>query len=204
MAQPTTRRVLAERAAAILRVAHQKRALVRVPAPVLAEVCRGVRHDSAINQLLNNPGVRVVELDRATAQQAGQMLARLKLSSAHAIDAFLVATALQFDTAVIATDARCPGWASTVAAMIKLVSRNSGSPMASAAIISIQVLASEAPPTHATPPVSFGTMNPRGALDALRRAESARTFARSSRVRVASSRASCSSCSPLRDAMEEG
>lgn len=103
LAQPTARRVLAERAATILRVAHQKRALIRVPAPVLAEVCRGVRYDSAINHLLNNPGVRVVELDRAAAQQAGQMLTRLKLSSAHAIDAFVVAAALQFDTAVIAT-----------------------------------------------------------------------------------------------------
>jgi predicted nucleic acid-binding protein len=102
LAQPTARRVLAERAATILRVAQQKRALIRVPAPVLAEVCRGVRYDSAINHLLNNPGVRIVELDRAAAQQAGQMLARLKLSSAHAIDAFVVATALQFDTAVIA------------------------------------------------------------------------------------------------------
>ena len=103
LAQPTARRALAERAATILRVAHQKRALIRVPAPVLAEVCRGARYDSAINHLLNNGGVRIVELDRAAAQQAGQMLARLKLSSAHAIDAFLVATALQFDTAVIAT-----------------------------------------------------------------------------------------------------
>jgi hypothetical protein len=35
--------------------------------------------------------------------QAGHLLARLKLSSAHAVDAFVVATALQFDTAVIAT-----------------------------------------------------------------------------------------------------
>jgi predicted nucleic acid-binding protein len=103
LARPKARRVLAERAATVLRVAHQKRALIRVPAPVLAEVCRGVRYDSAINHLLNNPGVRVVELDRAAAQRAGQMLARLKLSSAHAIDAFVVATALQFDTAVIAT-----------------------------------------------------------------------------------------------------
>jgi predicted nucleic acid-binding protein len=103
LAQPTARRVLAERAAAILRVAHDKRALIRVPAPVLAEVSRGVRYDSAINHLLNNPGVRVIELDRVAAQHAGQMLARLKLSSAHAIDAFVVAIALQFDTAVIAT-----------------------------------------------------------------------------------------------------
>jgi hypothetical protein len=97
--------VLAERAGAILRIAHQKRALIRVPAPVLAKVCRGARHDSAINQLLNNPGIRVVELDRKAAQQAGQMLARLRLSWEHAIDAFVVATALQFDTAVIATGA---------------------------------------------------------------------------------------------------
>ena len=95
--------MLAERAAASLRVAHQKRALIRVPAPVLAEVCRGGRYDSAIDHLLTNSGVRIVELDRAAAQQAGQMLTRLKLSSAHAIDAFVVATALQFDTAVIAT-----------------------------------------------------------------------------------------------------
>lgn len=103
LAQPAVRPVLAARAAAILRVAQQKRALIRVPAPVLSEVCRTVRHDAAINHLLSNPGVRVVELDRAAAQQAGHMLARLKLSSAHAIDAFVVATALQFDTAVIAT-----------------------------------------------------------------------------------------------------
>jgi len=61
------------------------------------------RYDSAVNHLLNNPGVRVVELTRTAVQQAGHMLARLKLSSAHAIDAFVVATALQFHTAVIAT-----------------------------------------------------------------------------------------------------
>ena|SRR5688572_7540288 len=103
LANPKARGVQAQRGAAILRLAYQKRALVRVPAPVLAEVCRGVRYDSAVNHLLNNPGIRVVELTRIAAQQAGQMLARLKLSSAHAIDAFVVATALQFDTAVIAT-----------------------------------------------------------------------------------------------------
>ena len=103
LANPKARGVQAQRAAAILRLAYQKRALVRVPAPVLAEVCRGVRYDSAVNHLLNNPGVRVVELTRTAVQQAGHMLARLKLSSVHAIDAFVVATALQFHTAVIAT-----------------------------------------------------------------------------------------------------
>jgi predicted nucleic acid-binding protein len=103
LAQPSTRRVLAERAAAILKIAYDKRALVRVPAPVLAEVCRGVRYDSAVNLLLNNPGIQVMDLDRAAAQQAGQMLAKLKLSSAHAVDAFVMACALKFDRAVIAT-----------------------------------------------------------------------------------------------------
>jgi predicted nucleic acid-binding protein len=103
LAFASERRVLAERASAILRLSYEKRALVRVPAPVLAEVCRGLRYDSAINRLLNNPGIRVLDLTRAVAQQAGQMLARLKLSSAHAIDAFVVASAAQFDTAVIAT-----------------------------------------------------------------------------------------------------
>ena len=103
LASPNERSGLAKRAAAILRFAHQRRALVRVPAPVLAELCRGVRYDSAINHLLNNPGIGVLELTRTIAQQAGHLLARLKLSSVHAIDAFVVATAAQFDTAVIAT-----------------------------------------------------------------------------------------------------
>jgi hypothetical protein len=103
LAHPSERKVLAQRASAILRLAHEKRALVRVPAAVLAEVCRGVRYDSAVNQLLNNPGVRVSDLTRSVAQRAGHLLARLKLSSVHAVDAFVVATAAQFDTAVIAT-----------------------------------------------------------------------------------------------------
>jgi hypothetical protein len=103
LAQPTSRRALAGRASAVLRLAHERRALVRVPAPVLAEVCRGVRHDAAVNHLLSNPGVVVSELTRAVAQRAGHLLARVKVSSAHAVDAFVVATALEFDTAVIAT-----------------------------------------------------------------------------------------------------
>jgi predicted nucleic acid-binding protein len=103
LAQPAARRVLAARASAILRLAYDRRALIRVPAPVLAEVCRGARHDAAVNHLLGNPGVVVAELTRPIAQQAGHLLARLKLSSAHAVDAFVVATAAQFETAVIAT-----------------------------------------------------------------------------------------------------
>ena len=103
LAQPAARGVVAGRASAILRLAFERRALIRVPAPVLAEVCRGVRHVAAVNRLLGNPGVVVAELTRPVAQRAGHLLARLKLSSAHAVDAFVVATALQFETAVIAT-----------------------------------------------------------------------------------------------------
>lgn len=103
LAQPRERKVLASRAATVLRFAFERRALIRVPAPVLAEVCRGTRFDAAINHLLNNPGVRVFDLTRAVAQQAGHLLVRAKLSSEHAVDAFVVATALQFETAVIAT-----------------------------------------------------------------------------------------------------
>jgi hypothetical protein len=43
LANATERGVLAERARAILTVAYERGALVRVPAPVLAEVCRGPR-----------------------------------------------------------------------------------------------------------------------------------------------------------------
>jgi predicted nucleic acid-binding protein len=96
LAYPTRRAVLARRASAILRLANEHRALVRVPAPVLAEVCRGTKQDAAINLLLNNPGVQVFDLTRTLAQ-------RVRLSSAHAVDAFVVATALHFDAAVIAT-----------------------------------------------------------------------------------------------------
>jgi hypothetical protein len=103
LAYPSERAVLARRPSAILRLARDHRALVRVPAPVLAEVCRGAKHDAAINLLLKNPGVQVFDLTRVLAQQAGHLLARLKLSSAHAVDAFVVASALHFDAAVIAT-----------------------------------------------------------------------------------------------------
>lgn len=103
LARPSSRGALTSRAAAILQVAHDRRALVRVPAPVLTEVCRGAQYDAPIHRLLNRPGIGVVELTRGAAERAGHLLARLKLSSAHAVDALVVATALEFDTALIAT-----------------------------------------------------------------------------------------------------
>jgi predicted nucleic acid-binding protein len=103
LARATERGVLAERSRAILTTALERKALVRVPAPVLAEVCRGARFDAAVNRLLLGRGIAVHELTRATAQRAGEILARAKLSSVHAVDAFVVATATEYDSAVIAT-----------------------------------------------------------------------------------------------------
>jgi predicted nucleic acid-binding protein len=103
LAHATERAVLAERSRAILQVAHERRALVRVPAAVLAEVCRGPRFDGAIERLLNDRGIVVCALTRSIAQRAGGLLAKAKLSSEHAVDAFVVATALDFESAVIAT-----------------------------------------------------------------------------------------------------
>ncbi len=53
--------------------------------------------------MLSARGIGVSDLTRPIAQRAGHLLARLKLSSAHAIDAFVVATALEFEKAIIAT-----------------------------------------------------------------------------------------------------
>jgi hypothetical protein len=83
---------------------------VSVPGELAAAVrkrvgSRGVRYDSAINHLLNNSGVQVSELTRAVAQRVAHLLARSKLSSTYAVDAFVVATAAQFDTALIVNDA---------------------------------------------------------------------------------------------------
>jgi len=103
LSRANERGALAERARAILAVALERHALVRVPAAVLAEVCRGPRFDAAVDHLLADRGIAVCDLKRSTAQRAGALLAKAKLSSRHAVDAFVVATALDFDSAIIAT-----------------------------------------------------------------------------------------------------
>ena len=103
LARPHERPALFARARTIVAAAHEAGGLIRVPAPVLAEVCRGPRFDAGINRLLNTRAILVSDLDRPTAQYAGQLLARLKLGSAHAVDAFVVATAAQFPASIIAT-----------------------------------------------------------------------------------------------------
>ncbi|HQY60402.1 MAG: PIN domain-containing protein [Myxococcales bacterium] len=103
LANPSARASLFERARAILFVARDSGALVRVPAPVLAELYRGPRFDAPLDHLLNSRGILVSDLSRSIARSAGHLLAKSKLSSAHAVDAFVVATALSFHSAVIAT-----------------------------------------------------------------------------------------------------
>jgi predicted nucleic acid-binding protein len=103
LARASQRGVLEDRARAILSLARDRRALVRVPAPVLGEVCRGPRFDAAINHLLNDSGILVLDLTRPIAQRAGLLLAEARMSSTNAVDAIVVASALEFDSALIAT-----------------------------------------------------------------------------------------------------
>ena len=103
LARASESAVLAERARAILAVAHDRRALVRVPAPVLGEVCRGPRFDAAIDHILNGRGIVVQDLTRSIAQRAGALLRSARMSSANAVDAFVVASVMEFETSVIAT-----------------------------------------------------------------------------------------------------
>jgi hypothetical protein len=103
LARAKKRGVLEDRARAILALAHERRALVRVPAPVLGEICRGPQFDAAINHLLKDSGILVLDLTRPIAQRAGLLLAEARMSSTNAVDAFVVASALEFDTAIIAT-----------------------------------------------------------------------------------------------------
>jgi predicted nucleic acid-binding protein len=103
LAHAAERGAHALRARAIARVAYERGALVRVPAPVLAEVCRGPRFDAAVNRLFKREAIRVTELTREIAQRAGALLEKTRLGSTNAIDAFVVATALEFESSVIAT-----------------------------------------------------------------------------------------------------
>ncbi len=103
LAHASQRGVLADRARAILKLAYEHRAVVRVPAPVLAEVGRGGGRDASVRQLLNGRGIGVTDLTARIALRAGELLERCKLSSANAVDAFVASTALEFVSAIIAT-----------------------------------------------------------------------------------------------------
>lgn len=103
LARARERPALALRARAVLAVADEERALVRVPASVLAKVCRGGARDTPIEHVLNDRGIVVAPLTASIARRAGALLARAKLSSAHAVNAFVVATAVELGPAIVAT-----------------------------------------------------------------------------------------------------
>jgi predicted nucleic acid-binding protein len=92
-----------QRARAILAVAAENRALLRVPVAVLAEVCRDKSRDAAVMRVLNLRGIGVVDLNAQIARRAGHLLARHRLASAHAVDAFVVATTMVLGGGIIAT-----------------------------------------------------------------------------------------------------
>lgn len=62
-----------------------------------------LRRDAALNRVLAMKGIVVAELTERIARRAGHLLARAKLSSSHAVDVFVVATALDFPESMIAT-----------------------------------------------------------------------------------------------------
>lgn len=82
--------------------AHQAGTLVRVPAAVLAEVYRGGPRDAAVDWVLRRT-CQVVPTTQRVARCVGALLAREGLNSAHAIDAFVVATAIRLGGGVIVT-----------------------------------------------------------------------------------------------------
>ena len=102
LANASSRPAAALRARAILRVAAERKAVVRIPAPVLAEVSRGGARDAAVDRVIAS-GLSVVELTRRMGQRAGALLTRHRMNSAHAVDAFVVATAAVLGDAMIAT-----------------------------------------------------------------------------------------------------
>ena len=71
LANWSERGALAGRARAILAFAMERGARVRVPAPVLAEVCRGPKFDAAINHALKARGIVVDDLTESIARTAG-------------------------------------------------------------------------------------------------------------------------------------
>lgn len=103
LANTDARGASALRTRAILQAARESSGIVRVPAPVLAEVCRSPRLDAAVNHVLSARGIVVIPLSPEVARRAGHLLTKAKLSSAHAVDAFVVSTALEYGSAVIAT-----------------------------------------------------------------------------------------------------
>jgi predicted nucleic acid-binding protein len=92
-----------DRVRALIAVARRGNRSVGTVAAVLAEVVRGHPRDAAVFGGLRRERVEVHRVDTRVAVRAGQLLERSDLSSADAIDAFVVAVADLLGGAVIAT-----------------------------------------------------------------------------------------------------
>lgn len=102
LARPRERTAAALRAQAVLTVAARRRALVRVPSVVLAELYRNDARDAAIDRLIG-PVVGVITTGRRIARIAGGLLGRDRLDSCHLVDAAVIATAVRLGGAVVMT-----------------------------------------------------------------------------------------------------
>jgi len=101
IASPAERGTAQRRAAALLGVALAAGSRVIVPAPVLAEVGRDLRRRRAVDATIAR--LPVIPTDRRIAQRAGLLLGEHGLGSETAVDAFVVATAMDHRPAVIIT-----------------------------------------------------------------------------------------------------
>jgi predicted nucleic acid-binding protein len=89
--------------AAALTAARREGAEVVVSAAVLAELYRGPRFDAAVDSVLARDVLVVRDVTRRVARIAGSLLARARMDSAHAIDAFVVSVAYEVGGGVILT-----------------------------------------------------------------------------------------------------
>jgi hypothetical protein len=85
-----------------LTAARREGAEVVVSAAVLAELYRGPRFDAAVDSVLARDVLVVRDVTRRVARIAG-LLARARMDSAHAIDAFVVSVAYEVGSGVILT-----------------------------------------------------------------------------------------------------
>lgn len=94
---------LMSRARAVLAAANEIGAGLVVSVAVVAETARGAAREAAVLNVLRELDVEIVDVDLQVARRAGRLLHDSGLDSRHAVDAFVVATALERSASVIAT-----------------------------------------------------------------------------------------------------
>lgn len=90
------------RMTALLDLARANGRLLRIPAPVVAQVWRGGPRSAAIARLLGAPDVTVVPLDHRQARAVGVVLAHS--GTADVVDAAVIVCAREHGDAVVTSD----------------------------------------------------------------------------------------------------